>query len=78
MHQRNDYSVELDTSNGTEINTDTLLNTLLFTVGQALLLDSEDDLQRALRTLHNTTTQFVRKISPITSKVMSFKGQVPV
>jgi hypothetical protein len=44
-------------SNGTEINDNTLHNTLLYVNDQVLihLLDSDDDLQRSVNTLYNTT-----------------------
>jgi hypothetical protein len=64
-------------SNGNEINDDIILNTLLFTDDHILLSDSEDNVQRALYTLH-TTEQFGMEISPLKSKVMAFKRQVPI
>jgi hypothetical protein len=42
------------------------------------LSDSEHDLQRAVYSSLNITKQFGMEISPITFKVMAFKGQVPV
>jgi hypothetical protein len=42
------------------------------------LPDSEDDVQRALHTLYSTTKQYRMKISGIKSKVMTFKGQIPI
>jgi hypothetical protein len=40
--------------------------------------DSEDYLQRVLYTLHTPTKQFGMKISTLKSKVMAFRGQVPI
>jgi len=37
----------------------------LFSDDQVLLSDSEDDLQRALHTLHKTTEQFGKTIYPL-------------
>jgi hypothetical protein len=42
------------------------------------VLDSEDDLQRALYSLHKSTKAFGMKISPLKPKVMAFRGQVSV
>lgn len=55
--------------NGTEINDGTIFNTLFFADGQVLLSCLEDDLQRTVHTLYNTTKPFGMKIS---------KGQVPI
>jgi hypothetical protein len=54
-------------SSGIEVNGDTIINTVLYA----------DD-QRALYILHNTTKQFGMKIALLKSKVVAFKGQVPV
>lgn len=51
---------------------DTII-TLLYAHDQVLISVSEDDLQRALYTLYNTTKQFVMKMSPLESTVMAFK-----
>jgi hypothetical protein len=37
--------------------------------------DSEDDLEGAVCTLHDTVKQFEMKISPLKSKVMAFEGE---
>jgi hypothetical protein len=57
---------------------DTLISTVLCSDDGVLILDSEIDLQRAVCTLHNSRKQFVMKISSPESKVMAFKGQVPI
>jgi hypothetical protein len=64
-------------SNGSEITDDTTVN-ILFADNKVLLSDLEDDLQRALCTLHNITKQPGVEISTLKSKVLSFKGQVPI
>jgi hypothetical protein len=56
----------------------TILNILLFSDDQVILPDSEHELQIALYTLHNTTEQFGMNIFPLKSKIMAFKGQVPI
>jgi hypothetical protein len=55
---------------------DTIINPLLFADDQILLSGSDDDLHRALYTLHNTTKQFQMKTFPLKAKVMTFKGQI--
>jgi hypothetical protein len=51
----------------------------LFADVQVLYIcQTEDDLHRALYTLLNTIKQFQKKKSPLKSKVMAFKGQVPI
>jgi len=55
-----------------------ILHILLFADDQVHLSDSEDDLQRTLYASRNTVKQFGMKISPLKSKVMTFKGRVRV
>jgi hypothetical protein len=45
---------------------------------QLILPDSDDDLQRALHTLHSNTKHLGMKILQLKSKRMAFKGQVPI
>jgi hypothetical protein len=62
---------------GSEINDDTVLNTL-FADDQVLLSDLDDNLQRALYTLDITSKQCGVRISPIKSIVMTSGGLVPI
>jgi len=55
-------------SNGTELNDDAVLKTLLFAHDQVLLSESEYNLQAALDTLHNTTKQFGMETSSLNFK----------
>jgi hypothetical protein len=45
---------------------------------QVLLSYTDDDLERTLYTLHDTTKQFGMETFLLKSKLMAFKGQVPI
>jgi hypothetical protein len=63
----------------TEIDDDTLLNTLFFFADNKVLLSgSENDLQNALYVLHIDTKQYGMIISSLKTEVMVFKGKVTI
>jgi hypothetical protein len=64
--------------NGIETNDNTIFNSLLFASGQVILSDSERNLFTESVMIFNNIKQLRMKISPLKSKVMSFKGQVPI
>jgi hypothetical protein len=50
----------------------------LFANERVLLSESEDNLQGAFYTVHNTTEQFEMEISPLKSEVIACKGKSPI
>jgi hypothetical protein len=55
------------------MNDDTVLNALLSADDQILFPGTENDIQRALYTLHNASKQFGMEISPLKSEVLVIK-----
>jgi hypothetical protein len=55
----NEITVKLNQiyTNGTTLSTSTKINTLLFADDKVIMADSEDNLQRGVYTLQNTTTK---------------------
>jgi hypothetical protein len=50
----------------------------LYAGDQILTSNSDDDFRTGLYTSHNTTKQYGMKTSPPKSKVVAFKGEVPI
>jgi hypothetical protein len=70
--------VELKIHYRNKISNDTKLNTILFADEQVVISNSEDNLQRGLRALHQTAQTFGMEISHQKTKIMAVKGTEPI
>jgi hypothetical protein len=63
---------------GITLSNTTKINTLLFADDQVIIADSDDNLQKAVFTLHNLAQDFGMEISPEKSETMAVLRQDPV